>query len=206
MIRAQKILKWLSLCYFKEGLIRGPLSVITGSSVHNQRIERLWRDVFRAVAFSYYKLFYGLESLRLLNHLDNIQLYTTFIPRINDSLEIFRQGWNQHAISHENNCTLLQSKLISSGKISDDFYKCVEHDYGIVYDGPLPTSINNVVIPRVDVALTEDGLQHLHQIDVLRDSDDLGADIFLEVLNINFLISLNKTIKSVNTITQKNCK
>ena len=43
---------------------------------------------------------------------------------------------------------------------------------------------NNVVVPRVHVALTEVGLQHLRQIDVLHESDDLGADIFLEVLNI----------------------
>jgi hypothetical protein len=60
-------------------------SVITGSSVHNQRIERLWRDVFRTVLFSYYKLFYGLEALGLPDRLDNSHKYAlqkTFIPRV----------------------------------------------------------------------------------------------------------------------------
>ena len=66
-------------------------SVITGPSVHNQHIERLWRDVFRAVVFFYYKLFLGMEALGLLDPLEGISLYAlhiTFIPRINMCLEI----------------------------------------------------------------------------------------------------------------------
>ena len=36
-------------------------AVITGSSVHNERIERLWRDVFRCVASVKLKHFMHLK-------------------------------------------------------------------------------------------------------------------------------------------------
>ena len=82
-------------------------------------------------------------------------------------------------------------KLHNNG-VPDDFYRIVDNEYGIDYEGPVSTeSDNNVIVPRIQVQLTEFGLQQLHQVNVLRDSDDMGTDMYVEILNIITQNSVN---------------
>ena len=89
-------------------ILRGPErgSIITGQSVHNQRIERLWRDVFKDVISSFYNEFYGFEDSGYLNAEDKIHrcaLQIAYLPSVNKKLDIFRRAWNCHSIATENN-------------------------------------------------------------------------------------------------------
>ena len=50
-------------------------SVIVGSSVHNQRVERFWRDMHRCVTVLFYRLFYYMESRGILDPIDESHLF-----------------------------------------------------------------------------------------------------------------------------------
>ena len=70
---------------------RGRDSMITGKSTHNQRIERLWRDVFEGVLSYFYNLFYFMEDHDCLDPLNLIHisaLHFVFLSEINRKLQI----------------------------------------------------------------------------------------------------------------------
>ena len=88
-----------------------PASVITGSSTHNERVERMWRDVYRSVSSNFSCTFSMLESENVLdpvNDVDIFCLHFVFVPRINRCLQEFQESWNLHSLSTEGNMSPYQ--------------------------------------------------------------------------------------------------
>ncbi len=169
-------------------------SVLIGSSVHNQRVERLWRDSHRCVTAMFYRLFYYLEYNDLLDPIDEVHIFAVhyvFLPRINRALEQFRGAWNSHSLRTEKGHTPNQLftagslRLRNSGLSAVDFFESVDDNYGMEEDGAAPDDNEMIVVPQVRVQLTEEQLAELLEtINPSQESTDYGISMYMQTVEL----------------------
>ncbi|XP_074519124.1 uncharacterized protein LOC141784985 [Halichoeres trimaculatus] len=142
-------------------------SHIAGRSVHNQRIERLWRDVYVGVVDLFYTIFTNLEREGLHNPDCEVHLYALhwcFLPHIQKHLQTFQHGWNCHRLSTERNQSPLQLWTSHERETPQDQDSMqVDTEYGVDWTGPCGHRQPDVLVPEVELHrhLTEEEIASL---------------------------------------------
>ena len=170
-VRSDKGGENILVCHYMVSY-RGPgrNSHIAGSSVHNQRIERMWRDVYRCVCCSFHEVFYFLEAQELLdpdNEYDLFALHSVFLTVIDHHLQMFKKAWNQHPLRTERNWSphkiwingMMDPERINLTAVRDVIDGVIPgpiEEFGTDDEGPFPDEqIHTILVPEITCPLSE---------------------------------------------------
>ena len=195
----ENVLVWQHMIE-KRGEGRG--SVLCGSSTQNQRIERLWRDLFRCVCSTFYYTFVAMEEEGILdrdNDLHKFILHFVFLPRINVAIDSFVNAWNRHPMRTEHNWSPEQMwvngmvdstnrHLLAVADVRNESEQSEDLTwFGHDPQAPLPPDdgLSTVEVNDLEINLPEELIHILYQeVDPTRESMNFGVDIYHEVMGI----------------------
>nr|XP_018912715.1 PREDICTED: uncharacterized protein LOC109041012 isoform X2 [Bemisia tabaci] len=182
---------------------------IQGRSVHNTRIERLWAEVNSVVSSKFRRIFRHLEHADVLSQLsvlDLLCLIYVYFPRIQKSLDSFRNLWNNHGLRTAHNATPNELWLLSLRQLSseEDVFELelvpefLDLDFTASSDVELP-------LPNIDVSvfqLSPEELDHFGEVahtlvpNPLLDDSQEGVSLYMtlrnHLLNDRFLIDASE--------------
>lgn len=160
-------------------------AVITGASTHNQRIERMWRDVHRCVAVLFADTFRMLENdgkLDSLNEVDMFCLHYIYKPRINSALQSFMESWNNHSLSSASSCTPTQ--LYIQGMLATNTFPAQPTTTSHITSMQTLVTEDRVEVPRITFEPCTILHLLLSTVNPLQQSSQFGCDIYEAAIRI----------------------
>ena len=177
-------------------------SVVVGSSVHNQRIERHNRAANEQLIAVFKEEFYELERQGLLDPLDDTDLFClhyVYLPRINRRLTEFIDAHNNHTVSTEGNNSPpqlfwvnLHLTAFQGGTAADATWHGVN-----VSDLISSQSLPHVQVPDTPNPLDDDSfLQLKRAVDPLSSAD--GVDLYRRTVAFVAGVMQNSVIRTLS--------